>query len=94
MVVSTPGLGIGKFSQDVRVIEEVVGKGRREMESERWAGKSESERGKGVVSSAVSFPRFSFSDADRSLSWLILSQEEVVKKLEIKQEIAVSLKPF
>jgi len=53
MVVSTPGLGIGKFSQDVRVIDEVVGKGRREMESERWAGMSENERGKGAVSSAL-----------------------------------------
>lgn len=50
MVVSTPGLGIGKLSQDTRVLDEVVGKGRREMESERWAGLSESERGKGVVS--------------------------------------------
>lgn len=69
MVVSTPGLGIGKFSQDVRVIDEVVGKGRREMESERWAGMSEMERGKGVVSSSLSSleARFCSSDAEGSL---------------------------
>ena len=45
MTVSTPGLGIGKLGQDVRVIDTVVGKGRRDMDVERYATMSSAERG-------------------------------------------------
>jgi hypothetical protein len=45
MTVSTPGLGIGKLNQDVKVIETVVGKGRRDMEVERYATMTSAERG-------------------------------------------------
>ncbi|CED82333.1 Zinc finger, C2H2 [Phaffia rhodozyma] len=45
---AAPGLGIGKLKQDTRVMDEVMLKGRRDMESERWAGMSVEERARGA----------------------------------------------
>ena len=40
------------------------------------------------------FSRPSFSNADRTLLSFSCVKEETVKKLEVKNEIAVTLKPF
>lgn len=92
MTVSTPGLGIGKLSQDVRVIDEVVTKGRREMDSERYAAMDSAERGKAEVSQASHSDHSKLSSSHHTL--VTPSQDEAVKKLEVQKEIETTLRPF